>query len=73
MQRLAEALVSGTVGLGTAEDVMGFLLAAATPVLAPESQYRARVETRRRRREVRRKHQPVTEHSVEIVDLVRQP
>ncbi len=73
MQRLAEALVSGTVGLGTAEDVMGFLLAAATPVLAPESQYRVRVETRRRRREVRRKHQPVTEHSVEIVDLVRQP
>lgn len=70
LQRLADALVSETVGLGTAGDVMGFLLGVATPVLAPESQYRARVEARRRRREIRRKHQPVTEHCVEIVDLV---
>ncbi len=69
LQRLAEELTRYTARSGTADEVMVRLLEAAGPALADESEYRSRIEARRRRRVVKQGRRAVTEHTVDYMLL----
>ena len=69
LQRLVAALVGGPAWNGMADEVMARLLEAAGPALADESEYRSRIEARRRRRVVKQGRRAVTEHRVDYTLL----
>jgi len=51
------------------DEVMARLLEAAGPALADESEYRSRIEARRRRRVVKQGRRAVAEHTVDYPSL----
>lgn len=65
LRRIADGLVAYTTTLGTADAVTALLVQAAGASLADESEYRSRVEARRRRRMTKTNRRPVTEHVIE--------
>ncbi len=71
LQRLAEVLVGDAPRHGSADDVLDQLLSAAGSGLAEESEYRWRVDARRRRREAKQGKRVVTEHI--LVGITRLP
>jgi transcriptional regulator with XRE-family HTH domain len=71
LQRLAEVLVrNDSARFGSADAVLVQLLAAAGPGLAEESDYRWRVDARRRRRAKKQRWRTLTEHTVERSPLL---
>jgi transcriptional regulator with XRE-family HTH domain len=68
LKRIADALACEATG--PADEVFQILRTAAGPVLADESAYRRRIESRRRRRASRQPSVGLVEHVVERVPLL---